>query len=95
MFSIYKARTAYTARGADKNMSKTVQELKMELQKLRERRVIDADAVDRARIRTRGRLTDPSNLNFAVSLATDLEKLDKRIAEIEAEIEKAKGEDED
>lgn len=72
-------------------MSQELQELKKELQRLREQRVIDAKALERARARTTGRPTDPSNRSFAATLADDLEKLDKRVAAIEAEIEKTEG----
>ena len=72
-------------------MSQDLQALKKELERLRKQRVIDAKAVDRARVRTTGRITGPSNRGFAASLAEDLKKLEKRIAEIEAEIEKAEG----
>jgi transposase len=72
-------------------MSQDLQELKRERQRLREQRVIDAKALERARARTTGLLTDPSNRSFAATLTEDLEKLDKRIAAIEAEIEKTEG----
>ena len=72
-------------------MSQNLQALKKELERLRRQRVVDAKAVDRARARTAGRITGPSNRGFAANLAEDLKKLDKRIAEIEAEIEKAEG----
>jgi len=70
-------------------MSLDLQALKKELERLRKQRVIDAKAVERARVRTTGRITGPSNRGFAASRAEDLKKLDKRIAEIEVEIEKA------
>jgi polyhydroxyalkanoate synthesis regulator phasin len=70
-------------------MSEDLQELKKELQRLRKQRVIDAKAEERARLRASGRQIDPSNRSFAASLTEDLKKLDKRIAEIEAKIEKA------
>ena len=72
-------------------MSRDLEAMKKELQKLTEQRVIDTKAVERARVRTTGRHTDPSNRGFAASLAEDLKKLDKRIATLEAEIEVAEG----
>jgi len=73
------------------NMSQDLQELKKKLQRLREQRVTDAKALERARSRTTGRLTPRSNKTFVAGLAEDLEKLDKRIAETVAEIEEAEG----
>jgi transposase len=70
-------------------MSEDLQELKKELQRLREQRVIDAKAEKKARDRASGRQIDPSNRSFAASQSEDLKKLDRRIAEIEAKIEKA------
>jgi transposase len=72
-------------------MSQDLQALKKELERLRKQRVIDTKAVERARVRTTGRISGTSNRGFAASLAEDLKKLEKRIAEIEAEIEKAEG----
>lgn len=72
-------------------MSQDPQALKKELERLRKQRVIDAKAVERARVSTTGPITGPSNRGFAARLAEDLKKLDRRIAEIEAEIEKAEG----
>jgi hypothetical protein len=73
------------------SMSLDLQALKKELERLRKQRVIDAKAVERARVCTTGGITGPSNRGFAASLAEDLKKLDKHIAEIEVEIEKAQG----
>ena len=66
-----------------------MQDLKKELQRLREQRVRDAKAARKARDRTTGRISGPANRSFAVSLDEDLKKLDKRIDEIAAKIEKA------
>jgi transposase len=70
-------------------MSEDLQELKKELQRLREQRVIDANAVEKACVRASGRQIGPSNRSFAASQSEDLKRLDSRIAEIEAKIEKA------
>jgi len=70
-------------------MSEDLQELKKELQRLKEQRVIDAKAERKARVRATGRQMGPSNRSFATSQSEDLKKLDRRIAEIEAKIEKA------
>jgi transposase len=72
-------------------MSKDLQELKKELESLKKQRVIKAKELERALARTTGRLTDPSNRGFAAGIAEELKKLEKRIAEKEAEIEKAEG----
>ena len=66
-----------------------LEKLKKDLQKLKERRVILAKELERARIRTTGRRTDSTNRNFAASLEQDLNNHDKRIAAKQAEIEKA------
>jgi ribosomal 50S subunit-recycling heat shock protein len=68
-------------------MDQDSQELNKELQRLIKQRDIDAKAVERARVRTNGRLTDPSNRNFAAELSEKLAKLDRRIAEIKTQIE--------
>ena len=52
---------------------------------------IERPKTEAVRLGTTGRITGPSNRGFAASLAEDLKKLEKRIAEIEAEIEKAEG----
>jgi hypothetical protein len=72
-------------------MRQDLEKLKKDLQKLRERRVILAKELERARVRTTGRRTDPSNRNFAASLEQDLNNHDKHIAAKEAEIEEAEG----
>jgi transposase len=72
-------------------MDQDLQGLKKELKRLIDQRTRDAKAVERARARTSGRLTDPSSRNLAAGLAEDLAKLDKRIAALEAEIAKAEG----
>jgi hypothetical protein len=72
-------------------MSQDLQVLKKELQRLRKQLVIDEKAQERARVRASGRQIGPSNRSFAASSAEGVEKLKKRIREIEAEIEKAEG----
>lgn len=72
-------------------MDQDLQKLKKELERLVEQRAEDTKAVERARTRTSGRLTDPSNRNFAAGLADNLAKLDKRIAALRAEIANAEG----
>jgi hypothetical protein len=73
-------------------MSPDLQELKKELQRLIKQREIDAEALRRAQVRASGRRPDSSsNRAFAASEAEGLKKLERRIAEIEAEIERAEG----
>lgn len=71
--------------------SEDLKKLREELHRLREQRVTDAKALERARVRTSGLRTDPSNRNFAASLASDLDKLDNRIAKVEADIRNSEG----
>jgi len=66
-----------------------LEEMKKEMQRLREREVIDEKALERARLRAGGRQIDPSNRTFAASLDDGFEKLKKRIAELGAKIEEA------
>ncbi len=70
-------------------MKQDLEKLKKDLQKLKERRVILAKELERARVRTTGRRTDSTNRNFGASLEQDLNNHDKRIAAKEAEIEEA------
>lgn len=75
-------------------MSQDLEELKKELQSLLQQRKAEAEALRKAQVRAGGRRPDSaSNRSFAASLAGDYKehekKRDQRIAEIQAEIEKA------
>ena len=64
-------------------------ELMAPLEKLREQKLIDQEAIDRARARASRRT--PGSHQWVGVLTEGMRKLDKKIADLEAEIEKAEG----